>query len=112
MEDVSTGGARPLHTCGMSRTGQKSAEVLVANGADVEAMDTYGYRPLHRMASNNLEIGAATLLRAGADPNAKTPQGDSPLSVARQSHAFRVVQVIEEHLKNVQSREAKGAVFF
>lgn len=31
-------------------------------------MDTYGYRPLHRMASNNLAIGAKALLDAGADP--------------------------------------------
>lgn len=36
-----------------------------------EAVDTYGYRPLHRMASNNLAIGAEALLRAGADPQVR-----------------------------------------
>lgn len=35
------------------------------------AVDTYGYRPLHRMASNNLAVGAEALLAAGANPNPK-----------------------------------------
>lgn len=34
-------------------------------------MDTYGYRPLHRMASNNLAVGAKALLDAGADPKVR-----------------------------------------
>ena len=53
-DDISTGGARPLHMCGMSRRGQTTTEFLVSRGADIEALDTYGFRPLHRMASNNL----------------------------------------------------------
>ena len=40
LEDVSTGGARPLHLCGMSRRGQLSTAVLVERGADVDALAT------------------------------------------------------------------------
>ena len=64
-EEISTGGARPLHTCGMSRKGQLSTQVLIEAGADIYSQDTYGYTALHRMASNNLEIGGEFLVRAG-----------------------------------------------
>merc|ERR1719253_2369675 len=62
VNDVSTGGAQPLHNCGMSRTNQMSTALLISRGADIEAVDTYGFTPLHRMASNNLAVGALALL--------------------------------------------------
>ena len=42
VNDVSTGGAQPLHICGMSQRGQLSTELIIARGGDVEATDTYG----------------------------------------------------------------------
>ena len=98
VDDVSTGGARPLHVCGMSRNGQLATGLLIARGADVEAVDTYGYRPLHRMASNNLAIGAEALLAAGADPNARaSTDGDTPMDVAMDSEAMAVVSVLRKY---------------
>lgn len=46
---------QPLHT-------QHAVRALFERGADVEALDTYGMTPLHRMASNNLAAGAKALL--------------------------------------------------
>jgi hypothetical protein len=68
VNDVSTGGALPLHTCGMSGDNQHAAAFLVSRGADIEGLDTYGFTPLHRMASNNLAVGARAVLEAGAEP--------------------------------------------
>ncbi len=71
--------------------------MLIEAGADIEALDTYGYTPLHRMASNNLAVGAEALLVAGADPNRPTEKpytGDTPLSIARSSGARDVVEVL------------------
>ena len=93
--EVSTGGASPLHMAGMSRSGQRSAALLAARGGNVEAVDTYGYRPLHRMASNNLAEGAAALLAAGADAGARTRGGQTALQVARESGAKDVARVLE-----------------
>lgn len=69
-----------------------------------EAIDTYGYRPLHRMASNNLAIGAAALLKAGADPKALSGTddegggrgggGETPMAVARSAGAWDVMQLL------------------
>jgi len=97
VNDISTGGAQPLHMCGMSRAKQHAAAVLIAHGADVEALDTYGMTPLHRMASNNLAAGARALLAAGADPNNRGLVGQTPMEVARGSAAQEVMEVLRTH---------------
>merc|ERR1712183_877968 len=69
INEISTGGATPLHMCGMGRDNQMATGFLIKLGGNIEAVDTYGYTPLHRMASNNLAIGAEALLAAGANVN-------------------------------------------
>merc|ERR1712146_97665 len=91
--------ATPLHTCGMSRQGQLSTAVLIKAGADVDALDSYGYTPLQRMASNNLAVGAQALIDAGAQLDLCTgggSRGETALSIALASHAMHVVQVLEK----------------
>ena len=97
--EVTTGGASPLHMCGMSRVSQMSTHVLLAHGADKEAEDTYGYRPLHRMASNNLAVGALALLEAGADPRAVAGTGETAFQIARASRALDFIAVLTRFLK-------------
>jgi hypothetical protein len=99
VNEVTTGGASPLHMAGMSRAAQRCAALLAARGGDVEAVDTYGFRPLHRMASNNLAEGCAALLAAGADANAKTSRGETALQVALAARALDVVAVLRSHAK-------------
>lgn len=51
------------------------------------------------MASNNLAVGAAALIAAGANPTATTIrpyQGDTPLATAQQSSAHDVVAVLKK----------------
>jgi len=93
--EISTGGATPLHMCGMSRRGQTSTGVIISRGGNIEAVDTYGYRPLHRMASNNLADGARALLAAGADVHARAG-GETALAVAVGSRARDVMNVLRE----------------
>ena len=100
VNDISTGGATPLHMCGMSRDSERSTAYLIERGGSVEAVDTYGYRPLHRMASNNLAIGAEALLKAGADVYASTSRrGETPMSVARSAGAADVMAVLMRFMK-------------
>jgi ankyrin repeat protein len=81
----------------MSRVNQLSTQLLVRRGGKVDALDTYGYTPLHRMASNNLAVGAEALLTAGADVHAVTSQGATPLSVAKESRSTDVIHVLLKH---------------
>jgi hypothetical protein len=96
-EEVSTGGARPLHVCGMSDKGQHSTQTLIEEGADIYSQDTYGYTALHRMASNNLAVGGAALVRAGQDPNKPMRGADStPIEIARESRAIQFLLKMKE----------------
>jgi len=95
-EEISTGGARPLHVCGMSKNGQLSTQVIIDAGADLHALDTYNYNALHRMASNDLEIGGEALVRAGLDPNYRPPESDtSPIDIARRSRAIKFLMAMQ-----------------
>jgi hypothetical protein len=101
VNEVTTGGASPLHMCGMSRKAQVLAAYIISRGGDVESVDTYGYRPLHRMASNNLAVGAEALLRAGADPRARASsgsRGETPMQIARSAGAGDVIVVLQKYL--------------
>ena len=100
VNEISTGGATPLHMCGMSAGASRSTAHIIARGGDVHAVDSYGFTPLDRMASNNLPIGATALLEAGARADAST-SGFTPLEIARQSRAMDVLAV----LKQWQARE-------
>ena len=96
-DEISTGGARPLHICGMSRKGQLATQALIDAGADLNVLDTYNYNALHRMASNNLAIGGEALVKAGLDPN-KTPPGadSSPIEIARRSGATKFLMAMKQ----------------
>ena len=94
-EEISTGGARPLHVCGMSKNGQLSTQVLIDAGADMNALDTYNYNALHRMASNDLEIGAEALVKAGLDPNDRGQSDASPIDIARRSRALKFLMAMQ-----------------
>ena len=96
VNEISTGGATPLHMCGMSQDNQLSTEFIIQKGGNIEAVDTYQYRPLHRMASNNLAIGARALLEAGADLNARTGRGETAKSIANEAGAYDVLKVLQE----------------
>jgi hypothetical protein len=95
-DDLTTGGALPLHICGMSRQGQLSTQVLIDAGADLHALDTYNYNALHRMASNDLEVGGEALVKAGMDPNHKPALSDSsPIDIAKRSRAIKFLMAMQ-----------------
>ena len=63
--EVSTGGATPLHVCGMSPRGQHSTPLLLDGARNIEARDAWGYTALQRHATNDLASGARALIEAG-----------------------------------------------
>jgi hypothetical protein len=80
----------------MSQKGQFSTQVLIDAGADIHALDTYNYNALHRMASNNLDVGAECLVRAGLDPNYRPPDSNSsPIDIAKSSRAIKFLMAMQ-----------------
>jgi hypothetical protein len=98
IDEITTGGATPLHMCGMSARNELATALLIESGANKEAVDTYGFKPIHRMASNNLAIGAEALLSAGVNPNSKTTSGITAYDIARSSRSYDVLRILQKHL--------------
>lgn len=81
----------------MSQNGQMSTQTLIDAGADLDSQDTYGYTPMHRMASNNLAIGGEALARAGVDPNAAIEGADSTaIEIARRSRSIQFLMTMQK----------------
>jgi hypothetical protein len=84
--------------CGMGQDNQHATAYIIKRGANIEALDTYGMTPLHRMASNNLAVGAEALLVAGADPSNTGGTGATPMQIARESRATDVIKVLQSYV--------------
>ena len=78
---------QPLHSATAHRDAAASlgmAEKLLAAGAELEAEQAGGFRPLHQAAAaGNLEL-LELYLAAGADPEAESDMGQTALDLARE----------------------------
>jgi hypothetical protein len=62
----------------------------------MEALDTYGLTPLHRMTSHNLAAGAQALLHAGANPAHSGTVGEMPRKTVQSAGARDVIAVLRK----------------
>ena len=81
----------PLHvlmSCGYNKPPaavRECVRLLIHAGADIEAVDELGNRPIHEVFSNELKpnrTGLLALVEAGADVNAQGENGYTPLHLA------------------------------
>lgn len=94
-------GETPLFTAIMHDR-EPQFQALLAAGADVDAVDAAGNRPLHQAAKVNDPRRVLALLEAGADPRAINGQG-----VTFQ----RYLNAMDDSLRTAPVREAKAAVY-
>ena len=86
--DAKTGGETPLLWA--ARFGQSQvAELLIAEGADVNAKNVVGQTPLHLAAGASHKEIIELLIAAGAEVNAKTKRGETPLDLAEDDPKIR-----------------------
>lgn len=84
----------------VQKKGTTSDEViaLIDKGANVNAIDQYGYTPLIWAARNNLADPSITLITKGADLNAKSRSGWTPLIWATINGHRDVCMLLLRHL--------------
>ena len=98
--DAKTGGETPLHMA--ARFGQSQvAELLIAEGADVNAKNDEGKTALHEAAVNGHKEIAQLLIAKGADVNAKVAsgpkQGLTPLDAANETNHPETADLLRKH---------------
>jgi ankyrin repeat protein len=89
----------------VARNKFKTAELLIAHGADVNVKSKYGETPLHKAGTKEL---AELLIKHGANVNDKTP-GNTPLYFAAGgSYREEVVEVLVAHGADVSYKNPSG----
>ena len=96
---------------------QGPAKELISRGAYVNLKDPQGWTPLHYCAyQSNIsasesmldESVVAALLEAGADPNARTSDGQTILHVMRNGFKYEVLQMLLKHGLDLDLRDDHG----
>lgn len=72
----------PLHFAVKGKV--EIAELLIVNGADVNAVDGYGHMPLHFAATNPTKEMPELLVSKGADIHSRSNEGSTPLFMTAQ----------------------------
>ena len=84
-----------------------SAELLLKAGADPDALNRYGVRPLSAACTNGSAAMVERLLLAGANPNATLPGGETPLMTAARSGNVDVLRALLARKADVAARESR-----
>ncbi|MBX9649737.1 MAG: ankyrin repeat domain-containing protein [Xanthobacteraceae bacterium] len=83
-------GAEPLHYAADSNIWSPASQVatidcLIRAGADPNAVDKSGVRPLHRAVRTRCAAAVEALLAGGAEPRGRNKSGSTPLHLAVQN---------------------------
>ena len=86
----------PIHSaCAISDI--EIAELLIENGANVNAKQTQGVTPLHSAANNGKTLLVMLLIKKGAVVNAKMDNGQTPLSMALKNDFQETAELIRSY---------------
>jgi pectate lyase len=72
-------------------------EAFIQGGANVNAWDGHGYKPLHYAAQNSRKQAIELLLAKGADVNAKNWEGRTALDLAKQRGHKEIAELLRTH---------------
>ena len=71
-------------------------QILLANGAEINAVNRTGFTPLHHAAEESSPDAARVLIEAGADVNLPNNAGETPLERARREGHKEVASLLEK----------------
>ena len=102
------GGERTPLSWATSGAHKEVAELLIAEGADVNAKDEHGGTPLHQAASWKKKEMVELLIAEGADVNAKKDRGMTPLLYAIIGGDYGIVELLIAKGANVNAKRDGG----
>ena len=109
---VSENGQTPLHIfAGVYLAGTGNTEIanlLIRQGADVNARNYDGFTPLHHAAKWNNSKTLALLIRKGGDVNARNSDGFTPLHYAAKWNNSEILALLIQKGGDVNKASYKG----
>ena len=100
-------GAYSLHDAA-SKNAHEAIEILLKQGADINAQDKHGWTPLHHAAWNNAAATAEVLLKQGADIHATNKNGWTPLHWGALNNAADTAEVLLKNGAEVNAKNKDG----
>ena len=94
--------------CAAAFNNKELALLLIAKGADVNALSQSGVTRLHLAAENNSKDVAQLLIAKGADVNAKTQSDATPLHWAVRNNSKDIAQLLIAKGADVNARDKEG----
>lgn len=88
--------------------GAAMVELLIQNGADVNAQGADGETPLHVAIGAENEKIAEVLIKNGADLNAKDRSGRTPLHLATEQSSIKMVELLAKNGADLNAKDRKG----
>ena len=101
------GNRSHLHVAALTND-METACWLIANGAEVNAKNNFGWTPLHYAAQGKAAAAAKTLIDSGAEVNAKNEGGWTPLHWAAVLNAAEVAKLLIDSGAEVNAKENFG----
>jgi hypothetical protein len=81
----------PLHETIRMFVDNKITRLLLEYGAEIDALDRFGYTPLMRAVLYDNKEAASLLLKHGANSDIKAPNGDSAISLSNNNRVMRSI---------------------
>lgn len=108
VEASDSSGRTALHSASMEEGYEDMAALLLKYGADVDAVDDYGFTPLRYAAFYGVVENCQLLLDNGADVNAACRGGTTPLHWAARGGWYEVCELLLSHGANAFAEDYQG----